>query len=399
MSLLSRNRAFRLLWVAHVAASLAGSSLGIALAVHIFTITGSPAATASLLVASTVPAIALGSIGGVAADRIRRDRLLKIISWLRVPTVAALLLVGDDPIGLYAVAFLQSVQMQFFVPAEQATVADLVADHELPAAMSANSVAGNATRLAGPALGGLLITWIGFTATTAAICGALATAAILLVRLPKSRRSTSTKPAILRDWIDGLRVTATQPHARSVAVFQILDSIKEGPLTSLFPVLMLGTIGSTAAYMGTVNSSFAITAILGAPLVGIITRRLGYRWPIAAGATISGSFLFLLVGVPTEATALTVFLLSGFPFTVSWVAANTWLLANTGASHRGRVTGTISTLNAAATAGFAAIAGAAAEAFPVVAVLGVAAAIQTIAGPTFLIMTRRLTAQPVDANP
>lgn len=382
---------FRLLWLANLAASLAGSSLGTALAVHVFTLTGSAAATSALLVASTVPAIMLGTVGGLAADRIRRDRVLKVISWLRVATVAVLLLGGDHPTGLYAVAFAQACQRQFFNPAEQATVADVVAEKDLPDAMAANSVARNATRLAGPALGGVLVTWGGFATTVVVICACLAGAAMLLSFLPgsASHHPDSPRPPLIQDWIDGLRHAATQPHARSVAVFQILDSIKEGPLTALFPALMLGTIGTTAAYMGTVNSSFAVTAILAAPLVGAFTRRVGYRWSIAAGTTICGGLLLLLAAVPDKATALTVFAVSGFPFTISWVAANTWLLTKTAATHRGRITGTVSTLNAAGTAGFAAIAGAAAETLPVAAVLGGAAFIQVLAGPTFLIMTRR----------
>ena len=66
-----------------------------------------------------------------------------------------------------------------------------------------------------------------------------------------------------------------------------------------------------------------------------------------------------------------------------------WLLATTEPSHRGRVTGAVATLNAAATAGFAAIAGAA-ETFLVVTVLGAAAVLEALAGPAFLIMTRHL---------
>lgn len=389
MRLLRTNPAFRLLWLANLAASVAGWSLGIALSVQVFTVTGSSTATAGLLVAATVPAIGLASLGGVAADRIRRDRVLKLIGWLRVVTVASLIVVGRHPAGLYGVAFLQSAQMQFFTPAEQATVADVVTGAQLPAALSANSVAGNTARLAGPALGGFLVTWTGFTSTVVAICGSLAAAAWLLSFLPKlSHGITDRRAGIIRDWIDGLHVIATHPRVRAVAVFQILDSAKEGPFTALFPVLMLGTIGTTAGYMGTVNSSFAVTAVLGAPLVSLATRRFGYRWPIAGGAAICGGLLLLLAVWPTKLIALVTFLTSGLPFTISWVAANTWLLTHTDTSHRGRVTGAVATLDAAATAAFAAIAGAATQIIPVTIVLAAAAVVQALAAPIFLIMTR-----------
>lgn len=390
MKPLCTHSAFRWLWLANLAASLATWTLGTALAVHIYTVTGSPAATSGLLVASTVPAIALGTVGGVIADRYRRDLLLKIISWSRVVTVAVLVIAGDHPIGMYAIALVQSAQMQFFTPAERATVADLVTGRDLPDALAANSAGANATRLAGPALGGILITWSGFTPTILTISVVFAIAATLLIFLPAIPATAETSTTILHDWVDGLRVTLTHRPARSVAVFQILDSIKEGPLTALFPVIMLGTIGSTAAYMGAVNSSFALTAILGAPVVSIITRRLGYRRPIAAGAIICGALLLVLACQPNRTSALLVFALSGFPFTIAWVAASTWLLANIQPSHRGRVTGTTSTLNAAATATFAAIAGAAAEILPATVVIGIAATVQMIAGPVFLLMTRGL---------
>lgn len=388
VKLLPHGRTFRLLWTANLAASLANWSWGFALTVRIYTLTKSPAATSALLVAATVPAIALGVLGGAAADRFRRDRILKIISWLRVLTAAALMLGDDRPVALCAVAALRSAQSQFFFPAEQATVADVVSTVDLAAAVSANAMTRNIARLAGPALGGVSITQFGFAATVIAICVMLIVAAVLLSSLPASTVPARSSGTVFRDGIDGLRVTFADRVTRSVAVFQILDSIKEGPLTVLFPVIMLGTIGSTAAYMGTVNSSFALTAVLGAPLVAVLTRRLGFRGPIAAGAIICGVLLLVLACAPSRSTALVTFALSGFPFTISWIAASSWLLAKTDPGYRGRVTGTTSTLNSAATATFGAIAGAAAETLPATTVLAAAAIIQTIAGPALLIMTR-----------
>lgn len=393
VDLLLRNRDFRWLWIANLASSLAGWSLGIALPVHVFAVTGSALATSTLLVASTLPAIVLGSVGGVVADRVRRDLLLKVVSWARVGTVASLLLAADQPFWMYVLAFLQSALMQFFTPAEQATVAAVVPAPELASALSTNAAARNAARLAGPALGGVLVTWAGFTVATALISGSLGIAALCLTRLPPSapcHQAAVAPGSAIRDWLDGLRTAAATPVPRAVAVLQILDAVKEGPFTSLFPVLLLSTIGASGAYLGVVNSSFAVTAVIGACVTARVIARCGYRRPIAVGTTLSGLLIVLLASMPSAPIALASSLLSGFPFTVSWVAANTWLLIDVPPTHSGRVTGTISSVNAAATAAFAAVAGVAAEVLPVTTVIGIAATVQALAGPIFIAMTRHL---------
>ena len=136
----------------------------------------------------------------------------------------------------------------------------------------------------------------------------------------------------------------TQPTARGVAALQMLDACKEGALSGLFPVLMLGVIGTSSAFMGIVNSAFAVTALLAGPTIAFTVRRFGYRLPIATGTAVSGALLLALSLHPTPAAALGVFALSGYPFTIAWVAANTMLILHTTENFRARAVGGINSL-------------------------------------------------------
>jgi MFS family permease len=172
-------------------------------------------------------------------------------------------------------------------------------------------------------------------------------------------------------------------------VLQALDAIKEGALSTVYPVLMLGVILASPSQMGLVNSSFAATALLVAPFIPAVVRKHGYATPIAFGAVASGLGLALLVMWPTVEIAFVTFLLGGAPFTISWVAANTLLVTSVPDQHRARAVGTTGNVYAVAMLSSAGVSGVLADAVGVLPVLATAAAVQTIAGGLFLVMSRR----------
>jgi MFS family permease len=397
-----RHRAFALLFTGNLAATFASWTSGIALSVHVFVLTGSATAASGLLIASSLPAALLGSVAGVAGDRIDRRRLLRGISVIRVGIVAILwTAAGPDSLWiLYAVMVLQATAQQFFTPAEQAAIADAVPPADLIAANAANSIGTNATRIAAPALGGLLIGLLGFTMTVTVVVGCLGLAAALLAFLPaddaadrthtsSSPVDPSSSPTPFQDWMDGLRQLRKSEQARAVLVLQALDAIKEGALSTVYPVLMLGVILASPSQMGLVNSSFAVTAVLVAPFIPAVIRKRGYTTPIALGAVASGIGLALLVIWPSVEIAFASFLLCGAPFTVSWIASNTLLVMSVPAQHRARAVGTTGNIYAVAMLSSAGLSGVLADAVGVLPVLAAAAATQTIAGALFLVMGRR----------
>ncbi len=115
--------------------------------------------------ASGVPMLALTMLGGVLADRC--DKRVILFAALVVQAALAVAigaLVGSGHIALWhvmAAGVMLGVAAAFEMPAAAALVPELVAKHEIAAAIAVDRSVFHATRLAGPALGGLLIGALG----------------------------------------------------------------------------------------------------------------------------------------------------------------------------------------------------------------------------------------------
>ena len=117
LSLLRRNRGFALLFW-----STAGSAIGtylaaLALAVHVFDLTGSgPVASPALLIADFLPMVVIGLTLGPLVDRLSRRRLMVVSDLVRAATFVALPFV-DRPGVIVALAMVNGVATGFFRPA------------------------------------------------------------------------------------------------------------------------------------------------------------------------------------------------------------------------------------------------------------------------------------------
>jgi MFS family permease len=341
VNLLRANRGFRLLWVINLVSSMVGWSLGIALAVHIYLFTESALLTSVLAATSTVAGIVFGAMAGVVADRFDRLRIVQGALLARAALLVGLFGVAESVPGLIAIVFLQATVQQFYGPAEQVLIASYVSNDDLPEANGLNSFASNATRLIAPALGGFVIAWAGFGWTVLGMSVLMTVSMALSQFLPRDhsragRNGEEADPAAHRF----RTIMRTNTRARGLVLLQILDAVKEGPLSALFPVLMLGVIGASAGEMGLANSAFAVTAVIAGPFVGLTIRRLGYRLPVVVGAAVANSLIVVLAIWPSTPMALVAFCLSGLPFTISWVGTQTWLLLSVPDSARGRIVGT-----------------------------------------------------------
>ncbi|MFC6082475.1 MFS transporter [Sphaerisporangium aureirubrum] len=349
---LMRNPNFGTLLVVNLVSSLVGSGVGIALSVHLYQLTLSPLWTAVLAAVPTVAGVAFGHLAGTVTDRWSAPlRIIRIALFLRVLVLVALFALADSPLGLVCAVFAQAVLQQLYNPAEQVLIADYVTVEDLAQANGLNSFASNATRLVGPALGGFIMGWAGFRWTAIAVTALMLLATLLSLLLRGSRRKTPTAGGTAEEGEEGggdgyLAMLRRSRRVRGLVLLQLLDAIKEGPLSSLFPVLMLGVIGATSAQMGLVNSAFAVSAVIAGPVIGTVVRRLGYRLPVLLGAAISNGAIVVLAIWPSLPLALIAFVVSGLPFTISWVGGQTWLLLSTPRSLRGRIVGTTGALYA-----------------------------------------------------
>jgi MFS family permease len=181
-----RHRDFRLLWGGMCISLLGDGAFLVAMAWEVYALSNVPTALSLVGIAMTLPTIAFLLLGGVVSDRFDRRKVIlasDLARGLAVGVMAALAIAGALHVWeIAALAALYGTGTGFFAPAFDAIVPDVLPAADLGRANSLDQfVRPVALRLAGPALGGLLIGAFGagwafaldsatFVASAAAVC-------------------------------------------------------------------------------------------------------------------------------------------------------------------------------------------------------------------------------------
>jgi MFS family permease len=221
------------------------------------------------------PTLFLTLYGGVLADRVDKRWMLVVMQ--AAAGVLALgmgLLVVSGTAALwhvYVLALLLGVTRAFDVPTRQAFVSELVGPDLLPNAVALNSATFNSARIVGPAIGGLVIAWLGVG--PAFLVNAVSFVAVIaaLWRMDPAElfRSTPTlrAPGQVRE---GLRYVWGRPDLMLVTVMMLVVGTLGMNFNLTLPLLARVQFGVGAAQFGLLSTAFAAGA-LGGALVG--TRR------------------------------------------------------------------------------------------------------------------------------
>ena len=161
-----RHRDFRLLWSGMCVSLLGDGIFLVALAWQVYALSNAPTALALVGITMTVPTIAFLLLGGVISDRLDRRRIMlasDVVRGLAVGLLALLSLTGVLELWhVAAIAAVYGAGTAFFSPAFDALVPELLPADELAQANALDQfVRPIALRLAGPALGGVLIDVLG----------------------------------------------------------------------------------------------------------------------------------------------------------------------------------------------------------------------------------------------
>ena len=153
------------------------------------------------------------------------------------------LLAVDGPEQLWilnAVTAAQAALAALFEPARHALVPALVAPERLPAANGMIGLGENLARLAGAALGGILLAAGGLPAVLLVDAASFLLAALLLAR-PLGAAAVGARGAaapLLRSWLEGLREIRDGAALRPLALVVALMALSQGIFVVLFVVFV-----------------------------------------------------------------------------------------------------------------------------------------------------------------
>jgi MFS family permease len=235
----------------------------------VYRMTGSSLLLGVVGFAGQIPVFLLAPIGGMAADRWNRHRVViatQISSMILAFILAMLTLthvVRVWEIGVLA-ALLGAVNA-FDIPARQSFLFDMVGREDLMNAIALNSSMFNGARVIGPAIAGLLVAWIGegwcFFANAVSYIAVIG--GLLLMKLGPHRKLVNRTPPI--DHIaEGFRfVHRTKPIAALMLLIGLV-SLVAVPYTVLMPIFADRILHGGARGLGILMGSVGVGALLGA---------------------------------------------------------------------------------------------------------------------------------------
>src|SRR5215210_4433687 len=242
-----RQRNFLMLWFGGVLSVIGDLFLFVALPFFVYARTGSALATGAMFMAETLPRLIFGSVAGVFVDRWDRKRTMILSDLSRAVILLPLLLVAaGGPVALvYVVAFVEASVSMLFLPAKGATIPNLVAERDLTAANSLDSLSEEVPSLVGPLLGGALLGIVGLSGLVLLDVGTYLASALLISMIGAPTAAPDEEPDVtaevavsawanaLKEWLGGLRLIGRD---RSVAIlFAVISvaTVGEGVVTVL----------------------------------------------------------------------------------------------------------------------------------------------------------------------
>lgn len=269
-------RDFRLLWTGMVASLLGDGVFLVALAWQVYSLSDTPTALAVTGFAMTLPHVLLLLMGGVVSDRMERRRVMIASDLVRagaIGTMGALALGGGLDlawIGGLIVAY--GATNAFFGPAFDAIVPEVVPSARLTEANALDQfVRPAAQRLAGPALGGVIVALAG-----AGSAFLLDAATFLMSAACVARMSRGSAPGriagarqSLHDVLAGLRFV--RRHVWLWGTFlgaTISYLLFLGPSEVLLPFVVKNDMHAGAGVLGVVFAAGGVGALFAAALAG-----------------------------------------------------------------------------------------------------------------------------------
>jgi len=381
-----RRRDFALLWFAGLVSLTGDWMLIVALPITVYQLTGSALATGGVLIANKLSALLLGSVAGVFVDRWDRKRTMVVANLVRAPVL--LLLVAVDSAErvwiVYVVAATVSAVGQFFRPAENALLPRLVGQEDQVPANALNALNDNLSRLAGPALGGLVALWFGLGGVVAVDAASYLVAAGMIAAIVTSTRPdrtplpdttvvAATGAVIWREWLAGLRLIRDNPVLRVVFGVFAVASLGEGVMQTAFWIYIDQVLGGGTREAGWLLSAQAAGGLVGAVVIGAWAKTQPPVSLLGWGAIGVGLIDLMIFNYPAFVSGiwlgLVLMAVDGVAATAFGTGYTTALQAEAADAYRGRVFGALGATSALFMISGAAIAGLATERLGAVAVL------------------------------
>ena len=287
--------------------------------------------TGLLQTALTLPFILFAIPAGLLADRISRRWLMAGAEALRAAALLAILVLiwfGWLTLPLLALlGFAAVCGTVVYSVAAPALVPSLVSPNLLPAANARIELARTIAFASGPALGGVLVGWVGAAPAFGFAAALSVIAVVLLSGIYEPTRAPAPQRHPLQDIREGAVFVFQHELLRPVFITQFIFNIGSFLVLAVFVPYAVRHLGLTATGVGTTLAMYGVGMVVGALLATRLMRRIPFGTVIGLGPVTgfaAAAVMALTAFIPSPWLAgLSFFLLGVGP--ILWVISTTTL--------------------------------------------------------------------------
>jgi predicted MFS family arabinose efflux permease len=287
--------------------------------------------TGLLQTALTLPFVLFAIPAGLLADRISRRRLMAGAEAFRAAALLAILtLIGLNLLTLPLLAlagFVAVCGTVVYSVAAPALVPSLVSPELLPAANARIELARTVAFASGPALGGVLVGWLGAAPAFGFAAALSVVAVVLLGGIYEPARQPLSQRHPFQDIREGAVFVLRHPLLRPVFVTQFIFNTAAFLLLAVFVPYAVRHLGLSATGVGATLAMYGLGMVFGALAATRVMRRLPFGVVIGLGPVtgfVAASVMALTAFIPSPALAgFSFFLLGAGP--ILWVISTTTL--------------------------------------------------------------------------
>ena len=336
-----RHRNFRLFFGGQLVSLIGTWMQSVAQSWLVYRLTGSSVLLGTVGFCSQIPVFVLAPLGGAAADRYDRHRIIvatQTASLVLAFALAALTLFTHVTVWeILVLSALLGLVNAFDIPARQSFVVEMVGPSDLMNAIALNSSMFNGARIVGPAIAGLLVAAIGegwcFAANAASYIAVIAG----LLLMTRTRRLATSKGSPVREIAEGFGYVKRTTPIKALLLLLGLVSLMGMPYAVLMPIFAEELLHGGARGLGILMGASGLGALFGALM---LTRRDGLaglgRW-IALSCAGFGVSLVVFAFSRTLWLSAVLLVPVGFSMMVQMASSNTLIQSMVPDRLRGRV--------------------------------------------------------------
>ena len=336
---LLRQPSYRRLWVARTVSQWGDAFNTVALALLVYSLTGSGLGVSGVVVAEIIPVLLLAPFAGALADRLPRVRVMISADLARAALAFVLPFVDGSVAAVYAVAVGLSAGAVFFNPAAQSVLPVIVRERDLVAANSGLWTAAVVSQVVLAPLAGVVVAAFGYRWAFWINAASYLVSAAVLHRLvvPTVPREGDGRSSWRADLREGIAVLTRDRLLRALAAGQFLAALSAGATGALLVVLAREHLQLGARDYGLMLGAIGLGAATGPLVLTRLTdnpRQPGYIFgPFVLRAAVD-AVLATVTGLVSSLAALVAY---GIGTSTGAVTFNALLQAETAERIRGRI--------------------------------------------------------------